>query len=443
MLVFISDLHFIDGTAGKHNIPPQAFDYFFEDLVSIAHKPSNKIKELKIVLLGDVFDLLRTERWFQYPEDERPWGTDEAAIEAHAGEVLDAVIAANNDALAAIRGELPALMEKCRLEEEARLIYLPGNHDRLVNKYPSLRAKVCEALGPHLAWPGPGDLFHHSHPDLAYGVFARHGQEYDDLNYEKVGSFEEKDYLEVPIGDPITTELLTRLPYELYLILEARGVPKEQRDIIKVHFQQLDNVRPLLAVVPWLLYQVRQEDDYLVRQAIEDAIDQVVDRFNTLQFVKDWYHRHGTWDPLDTAHRVQWVLWLLKLVKLSTLQELLELFGKVDVAGVSLKGKLEQAAFQEFQTIDPRFRYAVYGHDHEPELLPLFTGGAGGSRFYLNTGTWRRVWQQAGHDGSFSTWKNQTYVIFYREGERDAAYPVFETWTGNLTTAEKEPKPGT
>lgn len=443
MLVFISDLHFTDGTAGPHNIPARAWEYFFEDLVAITQKPSNRITELKLVLLGDIFDLLRTETWFKHPEKERPWGTDEAAIEAHAGLILDQVIAANDRALAAIRGQLPTLMERCNLDEEARLIYLPGNHDRLVNKYPSLQAKVGAALGPHLVWPAPGNFFRHSHPDLAYGVFARHGQEYDDLNYEKVGSFEEADYLAVPIGDPITTELLTRLPYELNLLLEARGVPQEQRKIIKDHFQQLDNVRPLMAVVPWLLYQVRQENDALVRQAIEDAIDGVVDRFSALQFVKDWYRRRGTWNPLDTAHRVQWVLRLLKLVKLSTLQELLELFGKVDVAGVSLKGKLERAAFQEFKAIDPRFRYVVYGHHHEPELLPLFTRGAGGSRFYLNTGTWRRVWQQAGHDGSFSTWKNQTYLIFYRQGERDAAYPVFETWTGNLTTAEKEPGPGT
>jgi len=244
MLVFISDLHFIDGSAGEHNIPPRAFEYFFEDLVAITQKPSNRIRELKIVLLGDVFDLLRTESWFKYPEEERPWGTDEAAIEAHAGEILDAVMAANQAALEIIRGELPALKGKCRLRDDARLIYLPGNHDRLVNKYQGLRVKICEALGPHLAWPDPADLFPHSHADLAYGVFARHGQEYDDLNYEKVGSFEEADYLEVPIGDPITTELLARLPYELDLTLAARGLPEEQRKIVKRNFQQIDNVRP-------------------------------------------------------------------------------------------------------------------------------------------------------------------------------------------------------
>ena len=196
-------------------------------------------------------------------------------------------------------------------------------------------------------------------------------------------------------------------------------------------------------MVKWLLYQVRQEEDALVRRAIEDTIDQVVDGFNALQFVQGWYRRHDTWDPLETADKVQLVLQLLKRVKLSLVQDLLEFFGQVDVAGVSLKGKLEQAAFEEFKAIDPRFRYVAYGHDHEPELLPLFTDRPGWGRLYLNTGTWRRVWQKAAQDGSFCSWKNQTYVIFYRDGERDAAYPVFETWTGNLTTGEKEPGPRT
>jgi UDP-2,3-diacylglucosamine pyrophosphatase LpxH len=89
MLVFISDLHFVDGTAGEHNLSPQAFEYFFEDLVSIAGKPSNKIKEIKIVLLGDIFDLLRTEKWFLFDENQRPWGNDEGEIEKHAQEILN------------------------------------------------------------------------------------------------------------------------------------------------------------------------------------------------------------------------------------------------------------------------------------------------------------------------------------------------------------------
>src|SRR4030042_1060900 len=91
MLVFISDLHFVDGSAGEHNLSHRAFEYFFEDVAAIAAKPSNNIKEIKIVLLGDIFDLLRTESWFDYPVDERPWGDKESAIEVHACTLFDAI----------------------------------------------------------------------------------------------------------------------------------------------------------------------------------------------------------------------------------------------------------------------------------------------------------------------------------------------------------------
>ena len=77
MLVFISDLHFVDGSAGEHNTPWRAFDYFFNHISNIATKKSNKgkIKEIKIIFLGDIFDLLRTENWFEpIPAEERPWG---------------------------------------------------------------------------------------------------------------------------------------------------------------------------------------------------------------------------------------------------------------------------------------------------------------------------------------------------------------------------------
>ena len=144
MLVFISDLHFVDETAGKHNLPASAFGKFldnikaeveninntfivtekslqslegegippetlkklkcleyekfkgeewqkelletieknigrdqpaekYKDLIS-QHIENSKVKELKIILLGDIFDLIRTEEWFQEDGNDRPWG---------------------------------------------------------------------------------------------------------------------------------------------------------------------------------------------------------------------------------------------------------------------------------------------------------------------------------------------------------------------------------
>lgn len=441
MLIFISDLHFSDGTAGEHNIPSRAFDYFFDDIVSIANKPTNNIKEIKLVLLGDIFDLLRTENWFGYPPEERPWGHREPAMEVHAQTIFDAVAdhPENRRSLERLRHGLKRLGKECPLKYEPRLIYLPGNHDRLVNKYSSLRVKICECLGIRREWHNPAQPFPHTHEDLAYGVFARHGHEFDGFNYEGEGDFTEEDYLRVPIGDPITTELLSRLPYELDLILEARGFSPDLRRQVKDNFQALDEVRPLGAVIEWLLYRVKQQPEDIIhdiQEAVEEAIDAVVANFRRLSFVKNWYAAHDQWsDPVDEADLVQTFLLLLTKIKFSHLEKLMPLLEKVKAQEFFLKDHLLEAAPGEYSQLDPRIRYVVYGHTHDALAAPLRSLPSAPTpleRVYLNTGTWRTRHHRAYQDDSFISWKNLTYVIFYREGEREATAPVFETWTGAL-----------
>ena len=44
MIVFISDLHFVDETAGKQNIPTSAFKLFLSNLETHSKKPRIKTK---------------------------------------------------------------------------------------------------------------------------------------------------------------------------------------------------------------------------------------------------------------------------------------------------------------------------------------------------------------------------------------------------------------
>ena len=76
MIIFISDLHFVDETAGKQNIPTSAFELFLSNIKTHSEKTKNKDKEVKIVFLGDIFDFLRTEEWFKEKEEDRPWGSN-------------------------------------------------------------------------------------------------------------------------------------------------------------------------------------------------------------------------------------------------------------------------------------------------------------------------------------------------------------------------------
>jgi UDP-2,3-diacylglucosamine pyrophosphatase LpxH len=437
MLVFISDLHFVDGTAGEHNLSSRAFEYFFDDLAAIANKPSNKIKEIKLVLLGDIFDLLRTEKWFDYPVDERPWGAKEQAIEAHAQVIFDAIKnhAENSQSFQIIRQGIPNLQAKCSLQSAPTVIYLPGNHDRLCNRYVSLRKEVCDTLGIPLSLHDPVTPFSHSFQDLAHGVFARHGHEYDKFNYEGGSSYTLQDYQRVPIGDPITTELVARLPYEMAQRIAPIQwlTPAEKKSIIR-NFQEIENVRPLSATVEFLLYKVGQERR--IKEIVEDAVQAVIAYFDKLDFVKNWYERHDKWtDWLDEADKIQALLFLLRHFKIYRTEKLWELALKAEE--YFSKDDLLEAAPREYEHLDSRMRYVAYGHTHDPLVAALrsFPGDPFPlEQVYLNTGTWRGRFYRATQDNSFIGWKNMTYVIFYKEDERETGFPVFETWTGALKT---------
>lgn len=83
MLVIISDLHLTDGSSGQ-TIQEGAFRIFrerFRDLVYDASKRTGDryepLKEVDLILLGDILDIIRSDRWCHADPSVRPWGTSE------------------------------------------------------------------------------------------------------------------------------------------------------------------------------------------------------------------------------------------------------------------------------------------------------------------------------------------------------------------------------
>lgn len=431
MLIFISDLHFVDGSAGEHNVPADAFRIFFQDVAGTCDwltKKGRKINEIKLVFLGDIFDLLRTEMWFDYSVEERPWGNDETKIEAHANTVFDAIIKKNQDTFDLLKGNLK---EEFGLPVEPDRIYIPGNHDRLCDKYESLRNKVCHWLKMSPRGTTP---FDHYFEDLSYGVFFRHGHEYDKFNYEGSISYKYEDYMREPIGDPITTELVAKLPWKIMKNDEIKKLPKKEQEVLKRNLQEIENVRPFSATIEWLLYQVKK--NLTLKEVIEDTVDEVIIEFNDLEFVKRWYAHHDKWrDWWDEADKIQSVLFLLEKFKVFSSERLMPLLEKVK--NRFAKDDLLEAGPKEYSLLDSRIRYVVYGHTHEPLQVPLRviedTAGLK-EHVYLNTGTWRTRYHKSKEGLGFIGWKNLTYLIFYKKEERATDFPTFETWTGTLKT---------
>jgi len=112
----------------------------------------------------------RPEQRFNFSVAERPWGTQETQIEVHANEIFEAIKnhPENFQTYTLLSG---TLKDRFNLPCEPERIYIPGNHDRLCNKYPSLRTKVADFLGIH---HNPTQPLAHSYQNVNYGVLARY-----------------------------------------------------------------------------------------------------------------------------------------------------------------------------------------------------------------------------------------------------------------------------
>ncbi len=151
---------------------------------------------------------------------------------------MDQILLKNSDTF----GIFQNLTDVRHLPVELEKVYIPGNHDRLCNIFDSLRDKVRAGLGM------PPDMapFPHSYDDLQYsnryGVFARHGHEFDQWNYEGTTNYTNADYAQVPIGDPITTELVASLPYTImnYVKQMTPPLPAGQLTELERNLQEID-----------------------------------------------------------------------------------------------------------------------------------------------------------------------------------------------------------
>lgn len=437
MLIFISDIHLNDGTAAPANVSSTALIETLREIGTRAREA--QVNEITLVFLGDIFDLIRTEAWFQVLPEERPWG--EKPSEQAALDILERVLEANPEILACFEKDYVA---DFGFPVKPRTVYVPGNHDRLCNLYASLKKRVCEILRLTDA-PPPGVPFPTYFLDLPHATFARHGHEWDDYNFEgspalKTLEWQEiapEDYAKTPIGDVLACEVASRLPI---VVLEMLPEGHGQRKFLADRMRDLFDVRPLLGMLPWLDYQVKVFDDPEVTEAISSSIRLVVNDFARIPFVEKWFEEHCQMlNPFSSAGQLRTLVRALQDLDFRTIEKVLPLVNKI--SALIVDDNYASKTIDDFKRLDSvaewnhKILYILYGHTHEPEQQAISMFGPAGQergRVYLNTGAWRSSHDQ-GLQGGFVTWKNLTYTIIYRADERPGSgAPTFEVWTGAL-----------
>lgn len=460
MLVIISDLHLTDGTSGQ-TIKAGAFRAFRERLRDIAYDASwrkngkyEPIKELHVVLLGDILDIIRSSKWGDSPADVRPWGNvNDPRFAAIVQQISDGILRNNADSLAVLKSLTdprvitvpPATAEgsvavvsrdpaaRERVPVRVQTYYLVGNHDWFYyvsgKPFDSLRQSVVNAIGlvndpkagfPHdpALWPTLMDVYR------SHRVFARHGDIFDAFNFEK-----KRDASS--LGDAIVIELLNRFPSA---VKTAMGDRLSQECLLGL--REIDNVRPLLIIPMWLDGLLRKTCSDEQSSRIKEIWDDLADRFLNVPFVKQ---HQSIWHPFGSITELEWGLKFSRGVSLANLSKLTSWARKR--LGGSIEGAFYPNVFgeQAFQNLSAD--YVVYGHTHHYEIVPLRSyrqNGAYEDQIYINSGTWRAVHELAQFEPNkqdFVGYHVMTYLAFFTDGERRGRR--FEAWTGALDTSDE------
>lgn len=431
MLVFLSDVHLTDGSSGT-TINPAAFEKFcriLHDVIGRGRERTDQkpIEKVEIVLLGDIFDVIRSDLWLRdknaEPENPiRPWSleteidSDRWNLQKYTEKIV-AKITLRQDNIDAI-GHLEKFRQDCeKLGVQVKLTYLMGNHDWLINRYPSTRQAIASFLG----MPHPEFYADNRFPEFQvfedYRVLARHGDRYDPLNYEK-------DRDSSSLGDAIVIDLLTRFPEAV------RNDPflGKNRDLIK-QLKELDNVRPLLDIPAWIQGVCNGFPG--VEDKVHEIWNDLVDKFFKLAFIRE----HDRWGP-DLVDFLQMALRLTSGFSFKRIQEIL---GQWMVRHFYKKADdYRPFAYNEAALKTNQVSYVVYGHTHYAEQVPLdivpLPKDGVLEKVYFNSGTWRKVFEHTAFDTEsfeFIGWHVMTFLVFYLEKEKEKNRN-YEVWSASL-----------
>jgi hypothetical protein len=452
MLVIISDLHMTDGTSGP-SLDGGVFQLFTERLHDLALRASwrtdgsyRPIEQLDLLLLGDVFDLVNSNRWLQ--SSVRPWhDTASPPFIETVSTIVDDIVTHNRTAISALRAiamdDIVQLPQASRAGEpvydsepqpiSVRTFYMVGNQDWPLHlpgpRYDVIRQRVAHRLGltsVHNA-PFPHDP-HESDELLAvlrrHRVLARHGDVFDPLNFA-----EDRDCSS--LGDALQIELVNR-----FVLAVSEHVGSELPQDVAAGLMDISHVRPLLLIPVWL--EALLERSTLrpaTRKQIKRLWDRLAEDFLQLPMVRE----QSACSPFDLKDGLERALKFSKHVSLGWAE-------KITAWLHSLRGS-DVDSYCQHALLEPdyrnrRARHIVYGHTHAAETQPLDASYADGfvlNQAYFNAGTWRRVYRQTRWSAGrheFVPHQVMTYLAFFLNDERSGR--SFETWSGSLAV-ESQP----
>jgi len=460
MLVIISDLHVTDGTSGEI-IDEKAFRIFRSRLSDMAYDASWRknngeyipIDTINILLLGDIIDMIRSEKWNDQVEANMPWTKqrDDAFFDL-LEKITNGILENNKKSFAILKDiaaggiEIPASMQILSEEEKLKqkigsvatgkvhpkvnIYYMVGNHDWFLYidhpRMNSIRNKVIDELG--LANERDKKFPYHpaENADLLrlqqdHNVFALHGDMFDETNCQSTG----RDGSSV--GDVVVLKLLNEIPNQVKNQIEkfdTKGMSDTTRDAFIKELREIDNLRPYSLAPLWISQVIKKYglDIELVNDSIRDALKKLIHDFTKNQLVSE-------------HHKVYLVMTVAGFLigNSFSIENLASIIEHLSLAKDSFESYRKYARTLSMEEYGHDKKFFVMGHTHYPEIVPMSSFNLNGQQFskiYMNTGTWRMLHKQGVYDDSLISYKTMTIAAFFKDDERMGH--AFEFWTGSL-----------
>jgi len=322
------------------------------------------------VLLGDIFELLKSDVWIN--NKIRPWSASRSQVGQATIEVLDGIERNNQrffDAIQEFRVSLGLAVE-----------YIAGNHDGIIadTGVDGVRKKVRDLI-PGISG-SEDEEFESTLVDFDHGVVAEHGHQFDPFNQPVEAT------CFVP-GDAVVVEMVVQLPRRAATALGS-ATGKEEVDQFEdrlLFLQELDNVLPqdLSGMMRWLEFRLDGLTS-AARSEIAEAISTAVRQCGKELRVVMRQNNASTFERR--------VIGALTSHKMFTKFGWLRTFARLPIAAPDPTSSIARRLGTYGAMSSPRAQSLdlyIAGHTHATSQQEFVL--AGGRRMtYLNTGTWRR-----------------------------------------------------
>jgi len=237
--------------------------------------------------------------------------------------------------------------------------------------------------------------------------------------------------------------------------MKKKNYPKRDISEILKLLNNIDNIRPVGAIFPWLrslAAQVAERFRHPLMNILDEVIEMIFDDFGNNDFVVKW---SKVIDQDFIPQNSPWIKRIGAFLIDLDFHEYVRRIDSIDEAedilfkgvGTSSTGldRYEQIRDHKFYSNDlqPAFKniktngdlYIVYGHTHIPEIIPI-ENRRNREVVLFNTGTFRpRIFACRGEPKhGFITHKTLSYAIFYRrDEEKRAVKQNYEFWEGRLS----------